>query len=205
MSPATSRAAAAASSTAAAQTGSRRALRPDAARGASVDVDVAGVTTYIMAYPRTRRCGTVSAGLPDGSPGQGRAAVSAVRQDGDVTRRGDSGQGGQRRPLRRWGSRRGGGPVRPPQARPEERTQRIDHTRRLDPEPPVPPRGRYDDRYDDRHDDRYDGPPRRREWYPDERYRAGHHPGDGYPGEGYPGEGYPGEGYPGEGYPPGYA
>ena len=64
----------------------------------------------------------------------------------------------------------------------------------------MPPRGRYDDRYDDRHDDRYDGPPRRREWYPDERYRAGHHPGDGYPGEGYPGEGYP-PGYAGGRHP----
>jgi hypothetical protein len=145
-----------------------------------------------------------------------------------VTRRGDSGQGDERRPLRKWGSRSGGGPVRPA-APPEEHTRPIEHTRRLDAEGRTPPRGRpaaqprdgYDerppewryrdeppaDRYPRRHPDDGYGEPRRYrdEPYPEERYpeerrgeRYDRRPDERYSDRRYPDERYPGGAQPRE-------
>jgi hypothetical protein len=133
-----------------------------------------------------------------------------------VTGRDDSGPGDRRRPLRKWGSRSGGGPVRPQRPRPEHPTDRIEPTRPLRrPAPPArggyddgygpPPGGRYDDGYGPPPGDRYDGgpgPP------PGDRYDDGYGPPPGGRYDGGPGRPvggrWAGEGYrPGDGHPDG--
>jgi Major Facilitator Superfamily len=91
-----------------------------------------------------------------------------------VAGRGDSGDGDDRRPRRKWGSRSGGGPIRPAQP-PQDRTRPVERTRPLD--------RRYDD-------DRY----------PPERYPAERHPSERHREERYRDEGHRDEGYRDDGY-----